>query len=259
MACARTRLSCVRDAAECVEAFGGPNAIVRHPQVILFGASRPSEFSSEDVEQIHARFPLARLVCLLGSWCEGEMRSGAPLAGMARVYWHQFVYQASHEFSAIVKRTPSNWSLPRTATENERRAAAPTAFLNSARSFRSSIRQKGTESTSQLTLIRTADRISFDTIADPLKRCGLAPVWLMPGEPRVESEWLLGIWDDDYPTDDSAAAIRHFVERIRPAPTILLCGFPRLSYVAWSKSVGVAAILSKPFGIDELVVALKGA
>ena len=48
------------------------------PAAILFVQSRPGQFAQCDIERLHALAPLARLVALLGPWCEGEARSGHP-------------------------------------------------------------------------------------------------------------------------------------------------------------------------------------
>ena len=43
------------------------------PQVLVLAQARPDRFSTRQVEQLHEAAPLARLVALLGSWCEGEL------------------------------------------------------------------------------------------------------------------------------------------------------------------------------------------
>src|SRR5262245_46214259 len=60
------------------------------PDLILLVASRPGRFSAAEVEALHRRAPLARLVALLGTWCEGEVRSGHPWPGVNRIYAHQW-------------------------------------------------------------------------------------------------------------------------------------------------------------------------
>ena len=60
------------------------------PDLILLVASRPGRFSAAEVESLHRRAPLAKLVALLGSWCEGEVRSGHPWPGVTRIYAHQW-------------------------------------------------------------------------------------------------------------------------------------------------------------------------
>ena len=60
------------------------------PDVVLIAQARPGQFTRGQVEQLHRASPVSRLVALLGSWCEGEIRSGRPWPGVVRIYWHQW-------------------------------------------------------------------------------------------------------------------------------------------------------------------------
>src|SRR5439155_24923442 len=55
------------------------------PTAIVLAQSRPGQISRRDVERLHAAAPLARLMALVGAWCEGEVRSGEPWPGVSRV------------------------------------------------------------------------------------------------------------------------------------------------------------------------------
>ena len=50
---------------------------------------------------------------LCGSWCEGEMRSGSPVAGLIRVYWHQWQGQLDNFLTQIRERQIATWQLPK--------------------------------------------------------------------------------------------------------------------------------------------------
>ncbi|MEO2023653.1 MAG: hypothetical protein ABGX05_17660, partial [Pirellulaceae bacterium] len=82
----RLGVSATVDEALQVLESGGPR-----PGAIVLGQSRRGEFSQQDQEKMLRCAPLAEALVLLGSWCEGETRSGSPAAGWHRVYWHQFV------------------------------------------------------------------------------------------------------------------------------------------------------------------------
>src|SRR4051812_34552619 len=60
------------------------------PDAFIVAAARPGRFAAEQIEQLHRRAPLARVVALLGSWCEGEVRSGHPWPGGVQIYAHQW-------------------------------------------------------------------------------------------------------------------------------------------------------------------------
>src|SRR4051812_33805324 len=72
-------------AAACAEGLAATST--HEPQSIVLLQARPGEVSAEQVEKLHAREPLARLILLTGPWCEGEQRSGRPVAGVSRVAW----------------------------------------------------------------------------------------------------------------------------------------------------------------------------
>ena len=57
---------------------------------VWIAQSRPGEFLESEVQQLQTAAPLSRFGVVLGSWCEGETRSGRPWPGVARVYAHQF-------------------------------------------------------------------------------------------------------------------------------------------------------------------------
>lgn len=57
--------------------------------VILF-QSRPSELPRDIVERLSPLAGSAQFVSLLGSWCEGELRTGRPWPTVPRIYWHAF-------------------------------------------------------------------------------------------------------------------------------------------------------------------------
>ncbi len=60
------------------------------PELIVVAQSRPDAIRSDQLGSIHRSSPLAGVVALLGSWCEGEMRTGRPWAGAQRLYWYDF-------------------------------------------------------------------------------------------------------------------------------------------------------------------------
>ncbi|MFW6124996.1 MAG: hypothetical protein ACOC46_02510, partial [Pirellulales bacterium] len=71
------------------------------PDVLVLAQALADQFPAEAVERLRARAPLARVVGLLGSWCEGEMRSGHPWPAALRVYWHQWGERASPQLAAL--------------------------------------------------------------------------------------------------------------------------------------------------------------
>lgn len=52
----------------------------RPPDVIVLAAARPGIFEQHQVVSLLRRAPLARIIGLMGGWCEGELRTGYPWA-----------------------------------------------------------------------------------------------------------------------------------------------------------------------------------
>lgn len=59
------------------------------PQAVVWLQSRGGEFQPDEVAAVQTLDPLARPIVVAGCWSEGEPRSGKPLAGVKRLYWHQ--------------------------------------------------------------------------------------------------------------------------------------------------------------------------
>src|SRR5687768_7503620 len=59
------------------------------PELILLAQSHPGSDDQAHVERLHRVAPLTRLIVVAGSWCEGELRTGRPLAGVIRLYWYE--------------------------------------------------------------------------------------------------------------------------------------------------------------------------
>lgn len=94
------------DAAECVA-----------PAAVIWLQTRPGEFRQREIEVVAEQDPLARPIVVAGCYSEGEPRSGKPLQGVTRVYWHQGV---SSIVSLIHRQPPplhveSRWAAIHTA------------------------------------------------------------------------------------------------------------------------------------------------
>ena len=73
------------------------------PDLIVVAQAFPGQFSAEAVDRLRALAPLARVVGLMGSWCEGEMRTGKPWPAAIRVYWHQWPARCVQELKHLAQ------------------------------------------------------------------------------------------------------------------------------------------------------------
>ncbi len=214
---------------ECSAKDGGPRP---DPDLILLVASRPGRFSAAEVEAVHRRAPLARLVALLGSWCEGEVRSGRPWPGVTRIY--------AHQWQARLPRELETWQ-PRTATEIDR-------LMNV---------RPSNKSQRQLIGIAAAQRSMFDALAAACHSFGQDAVWLLPNLPppvqRVDA--VIADATLDLPTE--LAHLNELREQLHKPPALLLLNCPRQSDIEQASQAGAAAILAKPYLLADLAAELE--
>jgi hypothetical protein len=59
------------------------------PRAIVLFESRPGVVSPGDGERLRRRAPLAKLVAIAGSLCEGDRRAARQWQGVTRIYWHE--------------------------------------------------------------------------------------------------------------------------------------------------------------------------
>ncbi len=119
----------IRAAIESIDA-GAPI-----PDVVVLAQPYPGCVAQHDVEVFRQRFPLVRVACLAGSWCDGESRSGRPLNGVFRIAWHQWPFHCSQHLAAFAKQQSGPWALPPTATQDDHllaRSARPQRRLSGA-------------------------------------------------------------------------------------------------------------------------------
>ncbi|MFO0902077.1 MAG: hypothetical protein U0939_03705 [Pirellulales bacterium] len=206
------------------------------PNVVVLLQQRPGEWTAARVEQVHARWPLARLVMLLGSWCEGEPRTGRPPPGVARVYWHQWAPQSGRYWDQQ-GQGPHPWNLPRSHSPLD-------VFLET-----STVKQGGGE----LIAIEAADESSFDSLAETLARAGYCTArWRSqrPGDVRGAS---VLIWDDPGRSRHDLLRLRECCESAGGTPVIAMSGMLRWDDWQAARRWGVAHLLAKPFDLEDLL------
>ena len=58
-------------------------------ELIILARSRPGMIGRQRVDQLRRTAPLAGIVALLGSWCEGQARASRPRHDVQRLYWYR--------------------------------------------------------------------------------------------------------------------------------------------------------------------------
>lgn len=206
------------------------------PDVVVIVQSYPGEFADAQVDQLRRVAPLARFVALLGTWCEGEMRTGTPLSGAIRVYWHQWVPQGYRELNRLVAGRESVWSLPPTACEEERCMAI---------AARSGHRGTG------LVEIVTEQYDVFDWLASACLSREYTPRWRRTQDDSPFDSPVAVLFDAAGKIEKEASRLRRLPVD-RHVPVIVLADFPRIADCDRLVSAGARAVVSRPFFWDDL-------
>ena len=207
------------------------------PDVIVIAQAFPGQFSPEAVDRLRRLAPLARVLGLLGSWCEGEVRTGTPWPAAIRIYWHQWPARFEQELGRLRDGVCSSWALPITASEEERFLAMADVPLP---------RREG------LIAIATPQFEMQDWLSTACRRSGYATVWLRPDRPvRIEGA-RAAIFDASGSTGDKLAALRRLAAALASAPIVALWDFPRVEDRDRALAAGARAVLSKPLVLEDL-------
>ena len=216
------------------------------PDLVVLAQSRPGEFSCEDVHRLRRAAPSARISGLLGSWCEGEARSGAPWPGVIRTYWHQWPARFQAEIATLANGGCPAWGLAETAADEERLLASvdlsPAAGPG-------------------LIGISSEDREMFAWLAAACQRFGYATLRISDRAGGVVTDGNCGlqlggmsaaIWDGGGLDDNRYVRLARFAALAPSAPIVALLSFPRIEDREKALLSGAAAILSKPLLLPDL-------
>lgn len=192
---------------------------------IVLVQSRPGELPRSIVDRLRPHAGEARFVSLLGSWCEGELRTGQPWPDVARCYWYAF---------------PSWWRLGATGSASA-----------------SELAHTGTASGTPpgIVVVSTVDLESATALIDALAIEGFSVTWwprhhAMPQLKGAQA----GIWVGGQLSGMEALELDAFCQRMRSAraPVVALLDFPRRDRFEIAKRIGVAEVLGKPWLTPEL-------
>jgi CheY-like chemotaxis protein len=208
----------------------------REPDVVLVAQAWPGQVSAAEVELVERRLPLARVCAVLDSWCEGEMRSGKPWPTAGRVYAHQFPQRVARELMLLARSQKCAWALPLTAGDEQRllvelsppgRASGQIAVLAASPETGAALGDACRSAGYQVAVMRDAGGVMLPNVS--------AVVWDTTGDVAADS-----------------AAVASLRQSFGAAPIVAMLGFPRADEIAKAKAAGVAAIVSKPFLLEDL-------
>ena len=221
------------------------------PDLIVLAQSCPGEFSEADIGQLRRQAPLTRICELLGSWCEGMASFTEPLGGVIRLAWHQWIARMTPEFARRAAGQAPSWSLPATATDDERlltlgtvgRGTVVFCSADSAKGDGPRPRDRG------LLAVFARQGELARTICDACPSRGWAGIWLRGRRPYLSGIRAI-VWDVPRTAADWPADLAEL--RATAAPIVALLNFPRVEILKELTAAGIVATVSKPLWLDDL-------
>jgi CheY-like chemotaxis protein len=212
------------------------------PDLLVLFQSRPGQFLEGDLLHLRAWLPLARAVTVLGSWCEGETRSGQPLLGVRRVAWHAWPVRLQRELSAW-QSGGGGWSLPATAAEEELLLAADAAAGGDT--------GRDQRPASALPVAVRSGHVHWaECLADALSGHRRKAVSLLPVRAAQPDEFAALV--DDVRLPASGAELSRHYQAWQPKPIIALADFPRRQDERTIRGAGATTLLGKPLDMADL-------
>jgi CheY-like chemotaxis protein len=212
----------------------------RFPHIIFFIQSYPGQWPESRIAPFQRAFPTARAVQLLGSWCEGEKRTGDPIPGVFRFYWHQWTPALCRELEDMLEGRPSIWLSPPTAAAEELAELATRRPLRKGRG---------------LVLIESKHPEMKAMLRDACQEIGYAPIPRAAYSDPILSRIVIEV--DDV-TDELLKELQEKIASASPhVRFVIVAGFARAQDVAELLEAGASFVLSKPFDVAELADALQ--
>lgn len=255
--CRVAELASPQDAARWLAGGGSPDLLL--PDLIAIALSYPGQFSAEDIDALRSHAPLTPLVAITGAWCDGELRSGTPWPGVVRVAWHQWAERFPLEAATLAAGRSSAWTLPSTATAEERLLFSDGAADVAGHS----------PHWTGLVAIVSDHRETADWLMGLCRARGwpavCMPCWqaapnsvgaggqmITPALPIALEGVGLVVWDVGPVGSETLAVWECMAPLFQEAPVLALAGFPRPDDVRRLMAMGLAAVMSKPLSTREL-------
>ncbi len=211
--------------------------------LVLIAQSHRGAIYQADVDRIRQWWPEIPLLVLLGSWCEGESRSGAPLLGVTRVYWHQWQGQ----FKQLQQWVNPSTDAALTGVESQQLAVAES---------------KPKHDLQVQVAVSALSHAQFEMVEDAMELLGLQAIWAEKSIWQAEESNSVSAvcLDCESLTENLTNRLIFLRKQFPDQPIFLLMGFPRKHEVQSLKSYWhVSAVISKPIDLTSLASAFEQA
>jgi CheY-like chemotaxis protein len=216
--------------------------------LLVIAQARRNQFSTAQIEKLQSQFVNLPMVALLGSWCEGELRSGAPWPGVTRVYWHQWQGRYEQFVNQLDQAGITDWHAPRTSSVADRVASQHVDGLS--------------DSAAELHMgyigISAWTHIQYEMVADAVKQFGWRSRWVERAIWDAATSRLVSAIcvDANSWASDLENRLKWLREELPEAPLVLLLNYPRLDELESIHQAGVREVVSKPFELNDLKSAI---
>ncbi len=227
-------LQSVADAAAASELLAAGHFV---PRLIVLAQIWPGQYSTAEVEQLLRAAPLARVNELLGGWCEGETRTGTPIAGSLRLYWHQWLARLAPEFARAENGGRPLWELPATANDEERLLGLP---------------KPHDIGRGRLLAMIARNAESADVLCEAAAMFGFAAIWVRRPRQPLLTGIHAAVWEAPSLMVEAGDNLRLWRAVFRDAQFAALCDFPRVEDRDRLLAAGARIVVSRPFWLHDL-------
>jgi hypothetical protein len=220
----------------------------RYAELVVVAQSRPDSVDRAGVEALLRSSPFAGAVALLGSWCEGETRTGRPWPGTRRLYWYEFPAWWSRQLALRSMGRCPEWARPDSTQ-------VQIAQVRVQHDFPASSELRG-GSPARLVALHCTTHETTEAISDVLSSAGYATV----RQPyRTVIGAAAGIWEGGQLSSVETADLFRFCRRLgaQHTPVLALLDFPRRDKVDEALSLGAHAVIAKPWNNVALLETLN--
>ena len=215
-----------------------PASLDSYP-IILVAMSVRHQFRQSEIEKLRQSAPLARICVIVGSWCEGETRSGAAWPGVERLYHHELIPRAISE-----GWTSDPCYLPPTYSADE-------AWLARADQAYSA------KTPDSFCMVCSRDPEFRKSLANVGERFDLNMVTMAPTDISASQDIAAVIYDADRNRLERQETLHRLSNSFPRARIVVVLEFPRHDEIHEILASGGHHVVGKPFDIVDLMTAIS--
>jgi CheY-like chemotaxis protein len=229
-----------RDVADLLRADTDSWTSNASPELIVVAHSRPGSTGWERLESLRRKSPLAGIVVIAGSWCEGEPRTGRPWPGAHRLYWYEFPAWWRRQLALRAAGYCPGWCRP-----EEQRGPLDAASRHVLPGAPGSI-------------LLSADFSANDALADILQRAGYVAIRIQGSFSR-SFRVRAAIWDGGQLSKKEESELSQLCAALSAdrTPVVAMLDFPRYDRVQSAIKIGASAVLGKPCQNSDLLATIE--